>query len=66
MSNKRIRLPKDGLVGPDHVGPGEKFIDETRDVEGHSWTNPGPPTDFSPRLPTHGGEAVPTDEDTTA
>jgi hypothetical protein len=66
MNNKRIRLPKEGLVGPEAIGPGEKFIDETRDVEGHSWTNPGPPADFSPRLPTHGGEAVPTDEDKTA
>ena len=63
MDNKRIRLPKERLVEPEHVGPGEKFIDETRDVEGHSWTNPAPPIDFSPRLPTHGGEAVPTDEE---
>jgi len=62
MSNKRIRLPHDGLVEPEQIGPGEKFIDETRDVQGHSWTNPGPPIDFSPHLPTHGGELVPTDE----
>ena len=66
MSNKRIRHPNEGLVGPEQVGPGEKFIDETRDVEGHSWTNPTPTGDFSPHLPTHGGEAVPTDENETA
>ena len=62
MSNKRIRLPNDGLVEPEQIGPGEKFIDETKDVQGHSWTNQAPPIDFSPRLPTNGGEAVPTDE----
>lgn len=61
MDNKRIRLPHEGLVEPEHIGPGEKFIDETKDVEGHSWANPAPPVDFSPRSPTHGGEAVPTD-----
>jgi hypothetical protein len=62
MSNKRIRRPNEGLVEPEQIGPGEKFIDETRDVQGHSWTNPAPPIEFSPRLPTNGGEAVPTDE----
>ena len=61
MSNKRIQLPKEGLQGPDgRTGPGEQFIDGT-DVEGHSWTNPAPPIDFSPRTPTGGGELLPTD-----
>lgn len=59
MTNKRIQLPKEGLQ-PHAPGPGEQFIDET-DVEGHSWANPAPPIDFSPRTPSHGGEAVPTD-----
>jgi hypothetical protein len=62
MDNKRIRHSGEGLVEPEHLGPGEKFIDETKDVEGHGWTNPTPPIDFSPRLPTNGGEALPTDE----
>ena len=59
MTNKRIQLPKEGLQ-PHAPGPGEHFIDET-DVEGHGWTNPAPPIDFSPRTPTHGGELLPTD-----
>ncbi|HEX5147624.1 MAG TPA: hypothetical protein VFW02_00995 [Candidatus Limnocylindrales bacterium] len=65
MTNKRIRLPKEGLVSPEELGPGEKFIDET-DVEGHGWVNPAPPIDFSKGTPTHGGELDPgdaTDED---
>ena len=61
MTSKRIQLPKEGLQ-PHAPGPGEQFIDET-DVEGHGWTNPAPPTDFSPRTPTHGGELLPTDID---
>jgi hypothetical protein len=60
MTNKRIRLPREGLL-PRAPGPGEQFIDET-DVEGHGWTNPAPPIDFSPRTPTHGGELAPNDE----
>lgn len=65
MTNKRIRLPKEGLVTPEELGPGEKFIDET-DVEGHGWVNPAPPIDFSKGTPTRGGELDPgdaTDED---
>ena len=61
MTNKRIRLPNEGLV-PSAPGPGEQFIDET-DVEGHGWTNPAPPIDFNPRTPTRGGELVATDTD---
>lgn len=61
MTYKRIQLPKEGLHGPDgRIGPGEQFIDGT-DVEGHGWTNPAPPIDLSPRMPTHGGELFPTD-----
>lgn len=62
MTNKRIRLPKEGLLKPEkgHVGPGEQFVDGTSDVEGHSWSNPAPPTDFSKRTPSGGGELTPT------
>ena len=64
MNTKRIRLPKEGLVEPEHrVGPGESFIDGTSDVQGHAWTNPAPPIDFSPRTPTHGGELLPSEPD---
>lgn len=60
MSNKRIRLPKEGLAGPEDVrAPG--FLDGTTDVEGHSWVNPAPPVDFIRRTPSHGGELLPTD-----
>jgi hypothetical protein len=59
MTNKRIQLPKEGLR-PHAPGPGEQFIDET-DVEGHGWTNPAPPTDFSKGVPSRGGELLPTD-----
>jgi hypothetical protein len=66
MANKRIRLPKEGLVGPEDarlIGPGEaRFIDET-DVEGHGWVNPAPPVDFGKGTPSQGGELVPTDTD---
>jgi hypothetical protein len=63
MSNKRIRFPKEGLVGPGQpVGPGEGFIDGTTDVEGHAWTNPAPPVDFSKGMPSKGGEVVSSDD----
>ena len=62
MNNKRIRLPREGIVGPEDarvIGPGEAgFIDET-DVEGHGWVNPAPPVDFSKGTPSQGGEFVP-------
>jgi hypothetical protein len=62
MTNKRIRRPNEGIVGPEdarEVGPGEaRFVDET-DVEGHGWVNPAPPIDFTKRSPTQGGELEP-------
>ena len=66
MTNKQIRLPREGLRGPEDGAPaGDGFIDGT-DVEGHGWTNPAPPIDLNPRMPTHGGELFPTDtEDDT-
>jgi hypothetical protein len=58
MTNKRIRLPKEGLIEPEDV----RLIDA--DVEAHGWANPAPPADFSHRSPSQGGEAVPSDDDT--
>lgn len=58
MLNKRIRLPREGLVGPEDRS---KFIDGTPDVEGHGWVNPAPPASFTKRTPSHGGELLPTD-----
>jgi hypothetical protein len=59
MSNKRIRLPKEGLVGPEdaRLGPDEaRFIDTTTDVQGHGWVNPAPPIEFGAHTPSQGGE----------
>ena len=61
MANKRIRLPKEGVVASDDskgLGP-----DTDTDVEGHGFFNPAPPADFSRRTPSSGGDAIPTDED---
>jgi hypothetical protein len=55
MTNKRIRLPKEGLIEPEDHPVGD-------DVEGHGFVNPAPPTDFSKRSPSSGGEVVSTDE----
>jgi len=64
MANKRIQLPKEGLVDPKQRTPGEHFIDVSNDVQGHGFPLPAPPADFSKRGPGHGGEALPTgDED---
>lgn len=63
MTNKRIRLPKDEAIGPDHRAQTDDFID-TKDVEGHGFfPNPAPPAGLTHRSPSQGGEAVPTDED---
>ena len=65
MTNKRIRLPREGIVGPEDagkIGPGEsRFIDET-DVEGHGWVNPAPPVDFSKGTTSHRGEVTPSED----
>jgi hypothetical protein len=57
MTNKRIRLTKEGLVEPEN-----RPIDGD-DVEGHGFVNPAPPADFSKRSPSSGGDVAPTDED---
>jgi len=62
MSNKRIRLPREGVVASEDsksLGP-----DADTDVEGHGFPNPAPPSDFLRRTPSSGGDAIPTDEDT--
>lgn len=58
MTDKRIHLPKEGLIGP-----GEQVTDDGGDVEGHGFANPAPPVDFAKRSPGQGGEAIPTDDD---
>jgi hypothetical protein len=67
MTNKRIQLPKEGLVDPRQRTPGEHFVDVGNDVEGHGFPLPAPPADFMKRGSGHGGEALPTgdDEETT-
>jgi hypothetical protein len=63
MTNKRIRLPKEGLVDPEGRPKRRYGIDGDDDVEGHGFVNPAPPADFSKRSPSSGGEFAPTGED---
>jgi hypothetical protein len=64
MTNKRIQLPKDQVVGPGPRTGSDDLIDVSGDVEGHGFfPNPAPPADFSKRTPSQGGEAIPTDTD---
>ena len=64
MSNKRIRLPKEGVVGPDQrVAQAQAPIGGDADVEGHGFVNPAPPADFSKRGPSSGGESLRNHED---
>lgn len=51
---KRIKLPKEGLVGSE-LRP--RLIDET-DVEGHGLPTTAPPDSLMRRGPNNGGEAV--------
>lgn len=62
MTNKRVQLPKEGLVEPRRT-PGEQFIDISNDVEGHSLPLPAPPMDYRNRGAGHGGEALPAGDD---
>lgn len=63
MADKRIQLPKEGLLEPRQRTPGEQFIDIGNDVQGHGFPLPAPPADFLKRGPGHGGEALPTGDD---
>jgi hypothetical protein len=59
--DKKIKLPKEGLVEPEEA----RFIDDG-DVEGHGLPLTRPPSFGGLRSPGHGGEAVPSpidDED---
>jgi len=59
--DKKLRLPKEGLIEPEETGKtGESFVGSD-DVEGHGLPVTPPP--FSHRSPGHGGEAVPTDDE---
>jgi hypothetical protein len=62
MTNKRIRLPREGVTEPDSQPKGPEYIGDD-DVTGHGFPTTAPPTDFSKRSPSSGGDAVPTDED---
>ena len=59
MTNKRIKLPKEGLQ-PDQDQKTPGFIDA--DVEGHNFVNPAPPS-MAPRSPSQGGDAIPGGDD---
>jgi hypothetical protein len=63
MTNKRIRLPKEGLIEPEDRAASPYGTDGDKDVEGHGFVDPAPPADFSRRSPSSGGEFIPTDED---
>lgn len=63
MTNKRLQLPKEGLIDRRHRTPGEQFIDIGNDVEGHGLPLPAPPASFLDRGAGHGGEALPTTDD---
>ena len=63
MTNKKIRLPKELVTGSDQPTGADAPMDGGTDVEGHGWVVPAPPSGISPRSPSHGGEAVPTDDE---
>jgi len=62
MTNKRIRLPKEGFL-PEGRSQHPYGIDDDQDVEGHGFVNPAPPADFSKRSPSTGGEFTPTEDE---
>jgi hypothetical protein len=62
MADKRIKLPREGLIDPRQRTPGEQFIDINDDVQGHGLPLPAPPASFLKRGPGHGGEALPTED----
>jgi hypothetical protein len=62
MTNKRMRLPKEGVIEPDQQ-PTDSEPDGGQDVEGHGFPMPAPPADFAGRSPSQGGELVPTADD---
>jgi hypothetical protein len=64
MSNKRIRLPKDGQLEPDRqINQDPAGLEHADDVEGHGFVNPAPPAEYSKRGPSSGGEFVGNQDD---
>ena len=61
--DKRIRLPKEGLIEPEDRTSSLDGLHDGDDVEGHGLPVTAPPTGLSPRMPGTGGEIVPTDTD---
>jgi len=61
MTNKRIKLPKEGFIAGDEPTTGGTHL-EDQDVEGHSFATPAPPLTPS-RTPGHGGEITPGDDE---
>jgi hypothetical protein len=77
MTNKKMRLPKDGYRGPDqdgargpdqdgYRGPDQDGVSgrliDTNDVEGHGLPLTPPPS-FGSKSPGHGGENIPSPAD---
>jgi hypothetical protein len=62
MTNKRIRLPREGVTSTPGEPKSDAFIGDD-DVTGHGFPVTAPPTDFSKRGPSSGGEEIPTDDD---
>ena len=61
VMNKKMRLPKDGLIEPEDRTSGLPGMDDGDDVEGHGLPVTAPPSRLSPRMPGTGGENIPTD-----
>jgi hypothetical protein len=70
MTNKKMRLPKDGARGPegegargpDQDGLYRRELIDNNDVEGHSLPVTPPPS-FGSKAPGHGGENIPSPVD---
>ena len=63
MTNKRIKLPKDGFIEGDEPATGGSHLQlRDDDVEGHSFATPAPPL-MPSRSPSQGGELTPDDDD---
>jgi hypothetical protein len=63
MTNKRIKLPKEGFIEAEQPGTGGTRLEEG-DVEGHSFATPAPPSLMPSRSPSQGGEFIADDDET--